>query len=106
MTAVSLADELRAGLGGRNVCGEAEAERCRIEHGDWLEWACQACSKLRLDDLSERAKRALFLRSLALAGYPFRANDLDLETWIDLGLAARIDDELRLETELAPYIKT
>lgn len=27
------------------VCDENEKRKCRIQHGDWLEWACKNCEK-------------------------------------------------------------
>ncbi len=33
------------GAGGDGKCNLAERERCTIQHGEYLEWACEHCEK-------------------------------------------------------------
>ena len=49
------------------------------------EWTCAHCPKTRLEDLNPYTHKLLRLRMLRAAGYPFEANDLTYEEWLDLG---------------------
>ncbi len=82
--------ELTALAQGR-LCGPAERRRCRAANGPFASWACGECHEfLRPEAVSPWTWHLLWLHRLRLAGYPFRANDLSLETWLLLGLVARI----------------
>ncbi|RJR48277.1 MAG: hypothetical protein C4567_00170 [Deltaproteobacteria bacterium] len=82
--------ELQAVAAGR-VCGPREQRRCRAENGAFAAWACSACEEyLRTEALSPWTRHLLFLYRLRRAGYPFKANDLSLETWLLLGLVQNI----------------
>lgn len=67
------------------MCFADEEEKCAAEFEDNLKWACDNCPKRRADDLHEYTQKLIRLRSLRMAGYPFGADDLTLEEWIDLG---------------------
>lgn len=45
---------------------------------------CKRCPR-REAKPSPWVGRLLYLRTLRMGGYPFAADDLDLETWADLG---------------------
>ena len=61
--------------------------------GEWAqEWACGECRTRRPRDLAPYTVKLLRLRQMQTGGYPFRANDLTIEEWIDLG---RLADVLR-----------
>ena len=78
--------ELQAVAQGR-LCGPEERRRCRTESGSFADWACEVCQEyLRPEFLSPWTWHLLFLYRLSRAGYPFRANDLSLETWLLLGV--------------------
>jgi hypothetical protein len=78
--------ELQAVAAGR-LCGPEERRRCRTESGSFAAWACAACEEfLQPEALSPWTRHLLFLYRLRQAGYPFRANDLSLETWLLLGV--------------------
>ncbi|MBI4796593.1 MAG: hypothetical protein HY790_12285 [Deltaproteobacteria bacterium] len=78
--------ELQAVASGR-LCGPEEQRRCRTESGAFAAWACAACEEfLQPEALSPWTRHLLFLHRLRQAGYPFRANDLSLETWLLLGV--------------------
>jgi len=96
--------DLKALLTGEGLCSERDAADCEARHGDWLDWACQRCEKVQPDRLSGRALRIVFLRELQRGGFPFGPDDLSLEDWLGLGLAARIEDRSRLLAELAPWM--
>ncbi len=82
--------ELQAVAQGR-ICGPAERRRCRTENGAFASWACGVCEEyLRPENLSPWTWHLLFLYRLSQAGYPFRANDLSLETWLLLGVVRGI----------------
>jgi hypothetical protein len=82
--------ELQAVAQGR-ICGPTERRRCRMESGAFAAWACGECEEyLRPENLSPWTWHLLFLYRLSRAGYPFRANDLSLETWLLLGVVGRI----------------
>ena len=98
-------EELQALLTGENLCTEEDLARCEVECGEYLDWSCQNCPHIRMEDVSGRALKVRFLRRLQVGGYPFRANDLAMEDWLDLDIAARIDDQARLRAELAPWMK-
>ncbi|ACL05235.1 hypothetical protein Dalk_3547 [Desulfatibacillum aliphaticivorans] len=61
-----------------------EKSKCRAEFGDYLSWACGKCHKAREEDLHPYTQKLFRIRALQKAGYPFRANDLALEEWLDL----------------------
>ena len=78
--------ELQAVAQG-GLCGPEERRRCRTESGSFADWACEVCQEyLRPEFLSPWTWHLLFLYRLSRAGYPFRANDLSLETWLLLGV--------------------
>lgn len=54
---------------------------------EMLAWQCENCPKKGWQDLSPYTHKILRLRQLQQAGYPFEANDLELEEWMDLGRA-------------------
>lgn len=69
----------------KGLCTPDEAETCREENGADPEWACAHCPKKRSGDLSPYTLKLLDLYSLQRAGYPFRANDMEYQEWLDLG---------------------
>jgi hypothetical protein len=75
-----------AALAQGRLCRREVRRACRLENGDFADWACQACTEfLRPEAVSPWTWHLLFLYRLQKAGYPFRANDLSLETWLLLG---------------------
>ena len=92
-------------LASGNICNpDRELTACREEFGDNVEWACENCPKARLDRLSGRTMKVVFLRTLQAGGYPYEAEELSLEDWLALGLAAEIEDQARLYHELSPWM--
>lgn len=84
-----LFQELKALAGGR-LCGPEERRRCRAANGSFADWACGACAEfLRPENISPWTWHLVFLYQLSRAGYPFKANDLTLETWLLLGMVRR-----------------
>jgi hypothetical protein len=82
--------ELQALAGGR-LCGPAERQRCRTESGAFADWACAACTeRVRPESISPWTWHLVFLYQLSRAWYPFKANDLSLETWLLMGTVRRI----------------
>jgi len=70
----------------KGLCSDAEHAACVEEVGEaMLEWQCENCPTRRWQDLHPYTHTLLRLRRLQQAGYPFGADDLELETWIDLG---------------------
>jgi len=69
----------------KGLCGQADLDKCLEEFEDLIEWNCKNCPKKRAEDLSDWTRHLLRLRRLQLGGYPFAANDLDLDVWMDLG---------------------
>ncbi len=85
-----LLKELQMLAGGR-LCGPEERQRCRTESGGFADWACAACTeRLRPEGVSPWTWHLVFLYQLSRAGYPFKANDLSLETWLLLGTVRRV----------------
>ena len=85
-----LFDELQAVAQGR-LCGPQERLKCRTASGAFADWACRVCEEfLRPEAVSPWTWHLIFLYQLKRAGYPFRANDLTLETWLLLGLVRRV----------------
>jgi hypothetical protein len=82
--------DLQALAGGR-LCGPEERLRCRRESGAFADWACGTCAeRVRPETLSPWTWHLVFLYQLSRAGYPFKANDLSLETWLLLGTVRRV----------------
>ncbi|MFA5111110.1 MAG: hypothetical protein WC443_06885 [Desulfobaccales bacterium] len=82
--------ELQMLAGGR-LCGPEERKRCRTECGGFADWACAACiERLQPEAVSPWTWHLVFLYQLSRAGYPFKANDLSLETWLLLGTVRRV----------------
>jgi hypothetical protein len=85
-----LLKELEAIAGGR-VCGPEERRRCRGGNGAFADWACGVCEEFFLPEaISPWTWHLLFLYRLSRAGYPFKANDLSLETWLLLGMVGGV----------------
>jgi hypothetical protein len=73
------------------LCGPAERRSCRTEAGSFADWACGACREfLRPEAISPWTLHLVFLYRLSRSGYPFKANDLTLETWLLLGTVRRV----------------
>jgi len=68
----------------RGICQPAEEAQCLADNSD-IEWACANCPKKRSSDLSEYTHKLIRLHNLQKAGYPFKANDIAYEEWLDLG---------------------
>jgi hypothetical protein len=68
------------------LCDEKSYQKCLNEFGDNLEWTCSRhkCGKVRTE-FNEYTLKMLRIRHLKIAGYPFKANDLTLQEWEDLG---------------------
>ena len=79
------------------ICTAEEREKCELEFGENLEWTCANCPKKSADSLHPYTTKLLRLRTLKAAGFPFRANDLTPEEWLDLG---RIEQELEYDRQL------
>lgn len=78
--------ELRAIIAGR-LCQPEQRRKCQAEAGAFAGWACQVCQEyIRPELVSPWSWHLLWLHRLKKAGYPFRADDLSLETWMLLGL--------------------
>lgn len=78
-------------LAGGRLCGQAEQRRCRAESGAFADWACAACAeRVRPEVISPWTWHLVFLYQLSRAGYPFKANDLSLETWLLMGTVRRV----------------
>ena len=67
------------------MCDEKEQAKCEEEFGDNLEWTCEHCEKKRSEDLHPYTLKLFRIRMLREAGYPFRANDITYDEWVDLG---------------------
>ncbi len=69
------------------LCRPEQRRICQAEDGAFSDWACGTCTEyLRPEAVSPWTWHLMFLHRLKRAGYPFRANDLSLETWLLLGL--------------------
>jgi hypothetical protein len=73
-------------LCGQNVCTSEDELKCRVENEGYEEWACEKCEKKKSRESSPWTMHLMYLRNLQKGGYPFKANDLSLEEWIDLGM--------------------
>jgi hypothetical protein len=78
-------------LADGGLCGPEERRRCRTESGAFADWACGTCAeRVRPEAISPWTWHLVFLHQLSRAGYPFRANDLSLETWLLMGTVRRV----------------
>lgn len=78
-------------LAGDRLCQAERRRTCRTENGPFAEWACQECREFRRPEtISPWTWHLVFLYQLKQAGYPFKANDLSLETWLMLRLVQKI----------------
>jgi hypothetical protein len=85
-----LVGELQAVVEGR-LCRGERREACRREQGPFADWACEVCREyVRPEALSPWTWHLLFLHRLRQGGYPFRADDLSLETWLLLATVAEV----------------
>jgi hypothetical protein len=85
-----LDQELQMLAGGR-LCHDEERKRCRVENGAFADWACRACAeRVRPEAISPWTWHLVFLYQLSRAGYPFKANDLSLETWLLMGTVRQV----------------
>ena len=70
----------------RGLCGPETEEECRDEVGqENLEWTCKQCPKKKADDLHPYTAKLIELLAMQRGGYPFQADDLTRDEWIDLG---------------------
>lgn len=68
------------------ICDDKEKQKCEIEFGDKLDWVCENCPKGGDREIGEYTAKLLRVRTLRMAGYPFKANDFTYEEWLDLGV--------------------
>jgi hypothetical protein len=91
---------------GLDVCTEEEQRRCLLEIGEGEEgireqqWACLKCEKRKVGDINPYVFHLFELRRMILAGYPFKGNDLPMQTWIDLGILTEVADAVRRQGDL------
>lgn len=77
------------------VCRPELKMLCRQENSEFADWACRHCTEFRQPEaISPWTWHLLTLYRLQKAGYPFKANDLSLETWLLLGDVANIIDNM------------
>jgi hypothetical protein len=50
-----------------------------------IAWTCKECQKEKASSLHPYTIKLMGLLELQKGGYPFAANDLTLEEWVDLG---------------------
>jgi hypothetical protein len=85
-----LVTELVAIAEGR-LCQGERRRACRTANGPFAPWACRECREyVQPESISPWTWHLLFLHRLKEAGYPFRANDLSLETWLLLGTVREV----------------
>jgi len=85
-----LLQELQTLAAGR-ICSPEVRQKCQMENGSFAAWACGVCQEyLRPEAVSPWTWHLLFLYQLRRAGYPFKANDLTLETWLLLEWVGRV----------------
>jgi hypothetical protein len=85
-----------AALAAGRLCQGPRQQACRLENGAYADWACQECREfLKPEAISAWTWHLVFLHRLKRAGYPFRANDLSLETWILLGAVGEVMEQGR-----------
>ncbi len=78
-------------LAAGRLCHAERRRTCRLENGTFAEWACQECREFRQpESISPWTWHLMLLYQLKQAGYPFKANDLSLETWMLLGLVQQL----------------
>ncbi|MDI6853152.1 MAG: hypothetical protein QME75_06045 [Deltaproteobacteria bacterium] len=78
-------------LAAGRLCHADRRRACRLENGAFAAWACQECREFRRpESISPWTWHLMLLYQLKKAGYPFKANDLSLETWMLLGLVGRL----------------
>ena len=59
--------------------------------------ACEQCEKKKSSEINPYVYRLLRLRKLSKGGYPFSKNDLDYQTWLDLGtLNDMLDSKIKI----------
>jgi|LGVF01.1.fsa_nt_gb hypothetical protein len=68
------------------LCTEKVEEECKLEFGSKYTWACKDCKKKKPEEISPYTLKLLQIRLLMKGGYPFAANDLSKEDWMDLGV--------------------
>lgn len=82
--------ELAAIAEGR-LCEGERRRACQAANGPFASWACRECREyVQPENISPWTWHLLFLHRLKEAGYPFRANDLSLETWLLLGTVREV----------------
>lgn len=82
--------ELAAIAEGR-LCQGDRRRACQTANGPFASWACRECREyVQPENISPWTWHLLFLHRLQQAGYPFRANDLSLETWLLLGTVREV----------------
>lgn len=79
------------------LCDDVQERKCLEEVGEALiSWTCEQCEKKKSRDLDEYTVKMFKLRQLKKAGYPFGANDLTLEEWMDLG---QVEETMEWQTK-------
>jgi len=86
----------------KGLCNDDEQAKCLDEFGEaGLTWACSQCPKKKQSDLDQYTLKLLHLLSLQNGGYPFKANDLTIDEWIDLG---QVREALQPKTMSCPLM--
>lgn len=69
-------------------CTAEDRAKCRAEMPDpaHLAWACAKCKQARPEEINPYTAHILEMLNLQQGGFPFGPDDLDLNTWRDMGL--------------------
>ncbi len=70
----------------REACTPQKKKECAKNSGEHLALMCSQCEHREPYEPSEWFNHIWFLYSLQQGGYPFDANDLTIEEWIDIGI--------------------
>lgn len=82
----------------REQCTPAKKKECAKSCGPAnLEAVCAACEHRHKHDPSPWFLHISYLAALVRAGYPFMADDLTIDEWLDIG-ALREDYEMTIAT--------
>lgn len=88
-------------------CTEEKRAKCKQLHSDpaHLAWTCEKCKSVRPEEVSPYTNHLLYLHRLKSGGYPFGPDDLDLDTWADLGLVTELLNQATEQGQWAAILK-
>lgn len=87
----------------KEQCTNEKRKRCAKDSGDFFPKVCETCPsnpEVSGQEPSLWFQHIFFLYALQRGGYPFKADDLTIEEWLDIGLLKEELEAMKLGAKI------